>query len=579
MHRCFLPPALALAFASVSSAQVFPGKQWQTDPHALSPVVVRRVRDYVSAMDTTGLVVVKHGKIAYQYGDTKVLSYLASSRKSVLSMLYGKYVKNGTIDLNKTIGDLGMDDNPVTTPAPKGSKDKPTTVPGLLPIEKTAKVRDLIMARSGVYHPASNGGDLLAFAPPRGSKKPGEFWLYSNWDFNAAGYAFEKMTGKKIFDALQDDLAKPIGMQDFDRHRQQMLGNLKVSRYPAYHMWLSTRDMARLGLLMLNNGNWNGKQLVPADWVKKSTSVLTPYKEFPVQEFNHGPWGYGYLWWPYEGKFARDAFKGAYTSRGAFGQFIAVLPAIDVVAAHKVVPVNQFVDDDNWDALLHRIAGDVPASEVVLPVLQKKGRAAAIAEYESLKKRPHVIADESDLFAAGVAYDRAHQYAKAEKALYLNLAFYKSNRTLLALGRVLRHEGRRRAAIEMFKKIDPNSISAGRAKLEMAEMGEQVGGHNMLLAYPHRKMNAVAGRYWNKDFRYVVKRDGNRLHILEVDPMGDLNDDYLAFADSRGGYFVPFDGTHLDFNFDAKGHATEIVRTIGKDKQRGARRYAVNGKR
>ena len=47
----------------------------------------------------------KGGKIAYQYGDTRTLSYLASSRKSVLSMLYGKYVSNGTIDLGKTVGD------------------------------------------------------------------------------------------------------------------------------------------------------------------------------------------------------------------------------------------------------------------------------------------------------------------------------------------------------------------------------------------------------------------------------------------------------------------------------------------
>src|SRR5690349_24799602 len=103
------PILVALAFASASAiAQVYPGKEWQTDPHGLSPVVRKRIDDYVHALDTTGFVVVKGGKIAYQYGDTHVLSYLASSRKSVLSMLYGKYVKNGTIDLNKTIGELGM---------------------------------------------------------------------------------------------------------------------------------------------------------------------------------------------------------------------------------------------------------------------------------------------------------------------------------------------------------------------------------------------------------------------------------------------------------------------------------------
>jgi hypothetical protein len=202
----------------------------------------------------------------------------------------------------------------------------------------------------------------------------------------------------------------------------------------------------------------------------------------------------------------------------------------------------------------------------------KEGREAAIAKYTELKKDPHVIADESDLFAAGVAFDRAHQYAEAEKALYLNLAFYKSDRTLLALGRVLRHEGRRRAALDMFEKIGDDGFSASRGRVEMAEMGVPVDGHSMLLAYPREKMDAVAGGYWNKDFRYVVKRDGNRLHIIEVDPMGDFNDDYLAFPDSRGGYYVPFDGTHIDFEFDEKGLPTTIVRTIGNDKQSGVRR-------
>jgi len=193
--------ALLCSFAIGAFGQTtdYPGKEWQTDPTRLSPVIRKRVTEYLKALDTTGMVVVKGGKVAFQYGDVKSLSYLASSRKSILSMLYGKYVANGTIDLNKTLADLEMDDNPVTVPAEKGSTAGPTTIPGLLPLEKTAKVHDLIMARSGVFHPASNAGDYLAFAPKRGTVRPGSYWLYSNWDFNAAGAAFEKMTGKDIF--------------------------------------------------------------------------------------------------------------------------------------------------------------------------------------------------------------------------------------------------------------------------------------------------------------------------------------------------------------------------------------------
>src|SRR5829696_2828737 len=103
-------------------------------------------------------------------------------------MLYGNYVARGVVKLDRTIGELGIDD-----------------VGGLLPQEKEATVRDLITARSGVYHEASNSGDDLASAPPRGSVKHGTYQLYSNWDFNAAGTAFEKTTGRDIYDALESD--------------------------------------------------------------------------------------------------------------------------------------------------------------------------------------------------------------------------------------------------------------------------------------------------------------------------------------------------------------------------------------
>ncbi len=104
-----------------------------------------------------------------------------------------RYVENGTIPLNKTLREIGL-----------------TDVGGLLPQELEATVENLITARSGIYHPASNAGDSTASAPPRGSQKPGTYDLYNNWDLNAAGAVFEKLTGKDIYDVLETDMAKPI---------------------------------------------------------------------------------------------------------------------------------------------------------------------------------------------------------------------------------------------------------------------------------------------------------------------------------------------------------------------------------
>jgi CubicO group peptidase (beta-lactamase class C family) len=209
---------------------------------------------------------------------------------------------------------------------------------GLSAGEKEATVKDLLTARSGVFHEASNPGDDLASAPPRGSQKHGTYYLYSNWDFNALGAAFELMTGRNIYDALESDIARPIGMQDFSRAAQVKSGDSLKSRYPAYHMLFSTRDMARLGYLMLRRGRWNERQLVPADWVAESTTPFTRVTEMNPEFRRAGPFGYGYLWWTWDGPRASGPYKGAFTGLGAIGQHITVLPELDLVVAHKTAP-------------------------------------------------------------------------------------------------------------------------------------------------------------------------------------------------------------------------------------------------
>ena len=353
----------------VSTEPVFPGADWERETNGLSPETVRGVDAFVHTLDTTGLMVVKNGRAVYEYGDVKRLSYLASTRKSVLSMLYGANVAGGKIRLDATLKELGMSD-----------------VGGLLPIEERAKVVDLITARSGVYHPVTQGIGLLyelrfsacpgvfrpapdngsSKAPKRGSKEPGTFWRYYNWDFNTAGAAFERMTGKNLDDALRDDLAIPIGMQDFDRERQQKSGDMTRSQYPAYHMVLSTRDMARLGMLMLRQGKWRDRQIIPAEWVRRSTSVRTS-----MDELHHAGsvevdrFGYGYLWWVWEGPLATGPYRGAYTSMGSYGQYITVLPALDMVVAHKSCPPGD-VSANDYLRLLDLLTGERPASAAEL---------------------------------------------------------------------------------------------------------------------------------------------------------------------------------------------------------------------
>jgi CubicO group peptidase (beta-lactamase class C family) len=321
------PPQRAASPASIptASAAVYPGASWERiarpEDAGWSSAGLDSVRAKLATMSSTGFVAIVGGRELMEYGDVRVNSYLASVRKSVLSMIMGNYVASGRIRLDKSLAEIGIDD-----------------IGGLSAAEKEATIRDLLTARSGVYHAASNPGDNLADAPPRGSQKHGSYQLYSNWDFNALGTVFERETGRNIYDAVESDLARPIGMQDWDRAIQQKSGDTTRSVHLAYHMNFSTRDMARIGYLMLREGNWAGRQVVPRDWVRESTRAFTPVGEMNPASHRNGPFGYGYLWWVWDGPWNTGPYRGAYSGLGAVGQHITVVPALDLVVAHKTRP-------------------------------------------------------------------------------------------------------------------------------------------------------------------------------------------------------------------------------------------------
>jgi CubicO group peptidase (beta-lactamase class C family) len=337
-----LPPVGAQAPADT----VFPGTSWEYVPreglaaHGWSVEALQKASNYIrDESNTTGLVVVDRGRVVFRYGDIEELSYVASVRKSILAMLYGYWVENGTIKLNTTLDELKFDD-----------------IGGLLPVEKQATIEHLITARSGVYHPASYSGDDLAQAPPRGSQKPGQYMLYSNWDFNAAGAVFEQLTRRDIYDEIQAQLAIPLQFEDWDRKAQHKEGDLTISKYPAYPIWVSTRDMARMGYLMLHEGAWNGRQVISRDWARRIVSVVTPIGQMNPIERRDGYFGYGYMWWVWDGPKAIGPFKGAYTAAGAVGQWITVFPSINLVVAHKTHNIyRRATSRESWQRILELV--------------------------------------------------------------------------------------------------------------------------------------------------------------------------------------------------------------------------------
>lgn len=310
--------ATSLARDTVPSAD---WEQFKPEAIGFSTPKLEALRGWLRTQDTESMMIVVKGRVIFSYGDVTHTSKIASVRKSILGMLYGKYVVGSAIDLSRNVEQLGLQEK---TP--------------FLPIERHATLEQLLAGRSGIY--TAPDDDL----PRRGSKYPGAYFVYQNWDFNAAGTAFEKLSGKGIYEALSTDLAVPLGFQDFSLAQQHKFPD-KDSVHPEYAMYLSTRDMARLGLLMLDFGSWDGKSIVPSDWVRYMTTLITRFDQVEPYEFqNDGEperWGFGATWWVWDaptfpGGVYTGFLQGAYSAMGTGGTFVTVLPARDMVVIHKI---------------------------------------------------------------------------------------------------------------------------------------------------------------------------------------------------------------------------------------------------
>lgn len=293
---------------------------WQrlTDAEALklgwSREKLATARDYTRTISTEAVMIVAGGKVLESWGAVESKFNVHSIRKSFISALYGIQVEARKVRLEATMAVLGIDDNE----------------PRLTDEEKSATVHDLLKARSGVYHPALyETARMKELRPPRHSHAPGTFWYYNNWDFNVLGTIYEQACGARVCDDFQRLIAAPLGMEDFSpADCGYVTGAESIHR--AYPFRMTARDMARFGLLFLRGGQWRGRQIVPADWVKAS---VTSYSNAGASG------GYGYLWWIAQNGVHLPGVTlpdGSYSARGAGGHYILNVPALDLVIVHRV---------------------------------------------------------------------------------------------------------------------------------------------------------------------------------------------------------------------------------------------------
>lgn len=323
MIRIFISILLFFVFTGFLSAQISSSGWLRYKTPEEAGWSSEKLSNICQNANASSVLLVHDGKVVFSYGDYRRRFKIHSMRKSILSALYGIAVNEGKIDPHKTLNELQITEK----------------VP-LTDNEKKARVINLLESRSGVYIPAAaESRSQQKERPKRGSYSAGEHYYYNNWDFNVLGTIYKKETGKDIFEEFNNKIARPLGMEDF-RIIDGCYNYESISEHPAYNFKMTARDLARFGQLFLQNGQWNGSQIIPETWVNESTFPWSKTKDKNL--VTDDTLKYGYLWWVIENYKSTRIYYAA----GAFGQRVFIIPSLKIVL---VIQSNSYIPDSISD--------------------------------------------------------------------------------------------------------------------------------------------------------------------------------------------------------------------------------------
>ncbi|QIR14592.1 serine hydrolase domain-containing protein [Shewanella aestuarii] len=288
---------------------------------------------FLTRRATTALLVIKNDKISYEnyfLGTKKQDKRISwSMAKSFVSILFGMQVDAGKIDIEKSVEFY----------LPELAQSGYANV----------KVKHVLQMSSGVkwnedyqdfYSDINKMGRVLAIGGSLdemtselvNESQPGQAFHYVSMDTHVIGMIIRKVTGKSLVELLQQDIWNNIGMQD----DAFWLTDSQGAAFALGGLNVTTQDYARFGRLLLNNGQWNGQQIVSADWIKAATTAQADYLQ-PQQ----GKLGYGYqIWLPPE------AEDGEFFCVGVYGQYIYVNQQHNVVIVKNSADIG-FQDELN----------------------------------------------------------------------------------------------------------------------------------------------------------------------------------------------------------------------------------------
>ena len=332
--------------------QYWPTIEWKTsspqsqdfDPRSISEMF-EFIRKKQFPIDS--VVIVKNGYLIGEFysnnTNERTLSNIYSVTKSFTSALVGIAIDKGHIRSEKqTLGSIFSTNNVVKN----NPKLKDIRVRNLLTMTSGLKTRDNHLSNYAGVFALRNSTNWVDYIFSLGTEeKQGQYYNYSNG-------------GSHILSAILFEIAKVPVEKYAERHLFSHIGikNYKWEKDPQginhgySNLELSARDMAKLGLLYLNKGQWDKKQIISAAWIEKSLKThsypnkgrFNPLKLYPYN-------GYGYQWWSSETAWKADlSYRKAwgmgnnsvqqseyFLALGYEGQYVFIVPDHNMVVAFK----------------------------------------------------------------------------------------------------------------------------------------------------------------------------------------------------------------------------------------------------
>lgn len=315
-----------------------PGNDWQVsspEDQGLDPMLVARLYHDAADLETLyGLLVVKDGfLVAEDYfngGSVDQKALLQSAAKSITSALVGVALDQGCLS---SVDQKMMDFFPDYADQIVDSRKREITL------------KDMLQMRAG-YPPEESdealweavwSGDyvhLVADFPL--SSDPGEAFQYSNLTTHWLGIIVARACDTDLKTFGQEHLFGPMGGQIGDWR-----ADLDGYNWAAGEIHVSARDAAKFGMLFLNDGQFEGNQLLPASWVRDSLQTYSDDAYANIGDFRDI--GYGYQWWS-----AEVGDHDVNFAWGHGGQLIVLVDDLNMVVVVTADPMYEVYGSESW---------------------------------------------------------------------------------------------------------------------------------------------------------------------------------------------------------------------------------------